>query len=272
MSVWRKYEPATRATDGPAPGARALMAWFLGNFAHQGGTNLGIYNNRTVRGGSTKSLHAEGRAVDLGINPHGAQYGTLLAERLRALSGELGIQCIIWNRQIWSGSYPEAGWRRYSGTNPHLDHLHVELSKLAAANLTAEFIQRTVSPRHPGGPAPVAQVKAPSLPVSKDTCMIIKTQPDKTKPGTLAALLSGPMFVGLGPTETPSDEQARAMGLPVLWVEYGTWQDLDRRSHALCDNPRPVAVQNWSAPDSAPTARPDVVTSSAPKSPSPSAK
>ena len=74
--------------------------------------------------------------------------------------------------------------------------------------------------------------------------MLIKTQPDKSKPIYLAALLSGPMFIGLGPTETPSDEQAAKMGLPVLWVEFGTWQDMDRRSHNLCDNPRPVVTQS----------------------------
>ena len=72
--------------------------------------------------------------------------------------------------------------------------------------------------------------------------MLIKTQPDKSKPVVLTALLSGPMFVGLGPTETPSDEQARQMGLPVLWVEYGTWQDMDARSHALCDRPMQVVM------------------------------
>lgn len=248
MSLLRRYEPAARCTDGPTPGARAMMAWFLGAFADQGGRNLGIYNCRSVRGGSTTSLHGEGRACDLGINPHGAQYGTLLAERLRLVSGELGIQCLIWNRRIWSAAYPDSGWRRYSGTNPHLDHIHLELNRYAAARLTPQRIQAVVAPRIPGGPGPVDQAKAPSLPTSKDTCMIIKTQPDKTKPGTLAALLSGPMFVGLGPTETPSDEQARASGIPVMWVEFGTWQDLDRRSHALCDRPAPVEVQNWPAP------------------------
>ena len=240
MSLLRKYEPATRATGGPAPGAKALMAWFLGNFAHQGGTNLGIYNNRTVRGGSTKSLHAEGRACDFGIRPHGAEYGTLLAERLRSVSGELGIQLIIWNWRIWSGAYPDAGWRRYTGTNPHLDHLHVELTREAAASLTPQHIQAVLSPpRHPRGPAPVVQAKAPPPPVSKDTCMIIKAQPDKSKPEYVAALLTGFNFVGLGRTETPSDQQAKDMGLPVLWVEYATYQEFDRRSHVMLGDGAP---------------------------------
>lgn len=267
MSLLRRYEPATRCTDGPSPGAKALMAWFLGNFAAQGGRNLGIYNCRTVRGGSTRSLHGEGRALDFGINPHGAQYGTLLAERLRQVSGELGVQCIIWNRRIWSAAYPDAGWRPYSGTNPHLDHIHLELSKVAAASLTPQMIQSVLAPpRNPGGPAPVAQAKAPAPPPRprEDGCMFIKTQPDKTKPGILTALLSGPMFVALGQSETPTDEQLARMGVPVLWVEYGTWQEFDRRSHALCD--RPVNV-NWIGP--APD-QPRQVATNAPNPPSPS--
>lgn len=146
MTLARKYEPATDATDGPAPGAKALMAWFLARFADKGGKNLGIYIVRPVRGGSTLSLHAEGRACDLGINPHGAQYGTQLAEQLRLHSAELGIQCLIWDRRIWSAAYPDAGWRAYTGTNPHVDHIHLELTRAAAENLTPALIQRVLQP------------------------------------------------------------------------------------------------------------------------------
>lgn len=242
MSLLRRYEPATRATGGPAPGAKALMAWFLGAYGRLGGTNLGIYNNRTVRGGSTTSLHAEGRACDFGVNPHEASWGTTLAERLRLTSGELGIQCIIWNRRIWSSAYPDAGWRRYSGTNAHRDHIHLELSRLAAQSLTPQRIQQVMVPRIPSGPAPVAQAKAPPLPRPReDTCMLIKSQPDKTKPEYVAALLTGFNFVGLGRTETPTDDQAKDAGIPVLWVEYGTFQEFDRRSHVMLgDAPRPT--------------------------------
>lgn len=146
MTLARKYEPAQACTGAPEPGAKALMAWALGTYGKQGLTNLGIYNCRTVRGGSTTSLHGEGRACDLGINPHGAQYGTQLAEQLRLHSAELGIQCLIWNRRIWSAAYPDAGWRHYSGTNPHVDHIHLELTRAAARDLTAERIQRVLQP------------------------------------------------------------------------------------------------------------------------------
>ena len=243
MTLYRSYQKAERCTGGPTPGAKALMAWFLGRWGNVGGKNLGIYNCRSVRGGTTTSLHGEGRACDFGINPHGAQYGDQIAEMLRSKSAELGVQCVIWRKQIWSGAKPDAGWRHYSGTNPHLDHIHVELSRTAAQTLTPQAIDRVFAVA-----AVVVPAKTPPVPLAprprEDAPMLIKTQPDKTKPVVLTALLQGPFFIGLGALETPSDEQARAMGMPIMWVEYGTWQDLDRRSRIICENPRGVNVTN----------------------------
>jgi hypothetical protein len=146
VSLHRSYEKANRCTTGPSPGAKALMSWFLGQYQARGGCNLGIFNCRRARGSTTTtSLHGEGRACDFGINPHGAQYGTDLAEQLRLHSGELGIQCVIWNRRIWSGSYPDAGWRAYSGVNPHVDHIHLELSRAAAQSLTPERVHQVLA-------------------------------------------------------------------------------------------------------------------------------
>lgn len=153
MGLYRGYEAATRPTDGPQPGARALMAWWLGAYGPRGGTNLGIYNVRTVRGGTTTSLHAEGRAADLGINPHGADYGDEIAELLRTRSADLGVQCVIWRRRIWSGAHPDAGWRAYQGTNPHLDHVHVELSRAAARDLAAARVAEVMRDLTPATPA-----------------------------------------------------------------------------------------------------------------------
>jgi hypothetical protein len=151
MAFYVGYQAAGPCTGGPTPGALALMSWFLG--AHDSGVNLGIYNCRPIAGSTTTSLHGEGRADDLGVIPHGARWGTVLANRLRTHSGELGIQCIIWNRRIWSGSHPDDGWRRYNGDNPHIDHLHVELSWDAARTLTVADVQRAIGGRKRRGGA-----------------------------------------------------------------------------------------------------------------------
>jgi hypothetical protein len=143
MGLYHGYEPARSCTGSATAGARALMAWFLGAYSGQGGRNLGIYNCRSVAGPSTTSLHGEGRAADLGV-PVGVGWAQALADKLVALSAELGIQCVIYNRRIWSGSYPNAGWRPYNGSNPHTDHLHVELSWNTARTLTAERVQQVL--------------------------------------------------------------------------------------------------------------------------------
>lgn len=126
MAIYNGYVGAKACTSGPSTGARGLMSWFLAKYADDGGLNAGIYNCRSIRGGKTNSLHGEGRAADLAIRPYRAGYGTALADLLRLHSRELGIQCVIWNRKIWSGYYDD--WRTYAGSNPHVDHLHVELS------------------------------------------------------------------------------------------------------------------------------------------------
>jgi Putative peptidoglycan binding domain len=136
MAIHVGYQAAGPCTQGPQPGAQALMAWWLSTFGGRGAVNTGIYNCRVIAGSSVRSLHGEGRAADLGVRPHGADYGHDAASLLHANSAEIGIQCIIWSRRIWSGSRPFDGFRPYGGSSPHVDHLHVELSWPAARTLT----------------------------------------------------------------------------------------------------------------------------------------
>lgn len=134
MAIHSGYKGANTCTQGPTEGARGAMAWFLAKYKELGGQNSGIYNCRPVRGSKrTTSLHGEGRAVDFGLKWYN-KIGAFeeLAEQLRLNSAELGIQCIIFNRRIFSGGYANKGWHKYTGVNPHTDHLHVEFSWAAA--------------------------------------------------------------------------------------------------------------------------------------------
>ncbi|WP_346921383.1 peptidoglycan-binding domain-containing protein [Glutamicibacter creatinolyticus] len=113
------------------------MAWYLAKYSSIGGQNSGIYNCRNVRGSTrTTSLHGEGRAVDLGLKYVRGEFWEL-AELLRTHSKELGIQCIIYDRKIFSGGYSNKGWHNYTGVNAHTDHLHVEMS-WASARMSAD--------------------------------------------------------------------------------------------------------------------------------------
>jgi len=148
MSIHTGYEPAVQCSGRGQDGAKQLMAWYLGAYSAKGGKNLGIYNCRPVAGSDTLSLHGEGRACDLGV-PVGAGWAQTLADALVGGSAELGIQLVIHNRKVWSGRRPFEGWRAYGGSNPHTDHLHVELSWQAARDLTAARIQAHLSSLEP---------------------------------------------------------------------------------------------------------------------------
>jgi Putative peptidoglycan binding domain len=134
------YQPAKTCTGSPQPGTQALMAWYLGAYGAQGAANLGIYVCKSIAGSATTSLHGEGRAADCGSKPY-RRLGFMadLADAFVAHSKELGIQCVIHNRRIWSASYPHAGWRTYRGED-HVGHLHVELLWWAARDLTVAKI------------------------------------------------------------------------------------------------------------------------------------
>ncbi len=132
---WASWEGARECTGGPEPGSRALLAWLLE--AYPQGRSLGIYNCRTVRGASSRSLHSEGRAVDYGLPMlagRGSPVGHEIVRRLGAHGSKLGLQTAIYDRMIWSARSPEG--RPYEGQAPHYDHVHVELTRHAARSIT----------------------------------------------------------------------------------------------------------------------------------------
>lgn len=91
-----------------------------------GKTNfMGGYNNRNVRGGSSKSMHAYGRAFDIG-----GSHETMskIAEYLRTTASNL--QYVIYNRKI-AGPGQGKSWRKYNGVNPHTDHVHADFKAVS---------------------------------------------------------------------------------------------------------------------------------------------
>lgn len=137
---WARWEAAERCTTGAAPGARLLLAWCLAEYpvAWSGG----IFNCRTVRGTQVRSIHGEGRALDVMLpTPNGRAHpdGYDLLRRLGANGRRLGLQAIIFDRVIYSARSPEG--RPYTGVHPHVDHLHIELTRQAGATLTTAQIE-----------------------------------------------------------------------------------------------------------------------------------
>src|SRR5436190_14422574 len=117
------YDPTgTVCSKGATKGASALRRELKARYAGKGG----IYNCRPVRGGKTLSLHGEGRAVDWyrkASDPAEAAEAQRIIDwplatdadgNERALARRMGIQEIIYNRQIWSARKPTEGFRTYS--------------------------------------------------------------------------------------------------------------------------------------------------------------
>lgn len=132
---WAASEGAKDCTGAAEPGTKALLAWMTENSPE--GRSMGIFNCRRVVGGKATSLHGEGRALDWGmpmVNGRGTPAGRALVHRLGANGAALGLQCIIYDRTIWSAKSPDG--RPYTGAAPHFDHLHIEMTRHAARVMT----------------------------------------------------------------------------------------------------------------------------------------
>ena len=119
------------------------------------------YNCRTIAGSDRYSLHSDGRAYDVGcpVNLNGVGYQRAcldpLAKWLVDMSDPLGVQEVVWARQVWT---PGRGWHPYSGQNPHLDHLHFAQNDEGAA-LTAAQVLAIVEPEEDSLPFTEQQLR-----------------------------------------------------------------------------------------------------------------
>src|SRR5215212_1661779 len=96
---------------------------------HPPGRGGGGYVARTTAMG-TFSFHSEGRAADIYLSAFDVtekKIGDGLFDMFRKWNVELGIDHVIWNRQIWSLDKPTV--LAYTGKRPHTDHVHAAFTK-----------------------------------------------------------------------------------------------------------------------------------------------
>jgi cysteine-rich repeat protein len=150
------YQGAVSCSGGSSAGARALAEHLENTFP--GTAGYGIYDCRSIAGSASLSLHSEGRAIDLMIpldysQSYGAnnRVGDVIGNWLIENAQAIGIQRIIWDRTIWDADNAVPKDHCVDISNPHWDHLHIELSWDGANQLTPWF--------HGGAttPAPVAE-------------------------------------------------------------------------------------------------------------------
>lgn len=146
MCAFAPWQGADHCTGAATPGAKALMKFLVGAVPHA--ANMGIYNCRNVRGGSTTSCHGEGRADDVGmpmVGGKGSPQGHALVQVLRPIASELGIQCIIYDRTIWSAKSPGKNGRPYTGADPHYTHIHIELTRAAGQKINLATVKHVLA-------------------------------------------------------------------------------------------------------------------------------
>lgn len=132
--------PPTECSGREQPGTSALRAVLLDHF---GGTNLGIYACREVRGGGSLSVHADGRAFDHGMPGRmggpAREAGNRVLELVARNARGLGVQRVIWWHRLYDAGSPFG--RAYYGDDAHETHLHIEQTVAASRTLTEAAIR-----------------------------------------------------------------------------------------------------------------------------------
>jgi hypothetical protein len=165
------YEPQRTCDATGKVGTVALKNLLLKTYP--GSRTLGI---GTGCDGST-SEHHEGRAFDWGVRITTASEKAMAESFIQkvlardqhgndfALARRMGIMYMIWNRKIWSSYAASDGWRPYSGSSPHTDHIHISMSWAGAQGRTSFWsgnvaqVLAASTPRSGGGTAQLAAAK-----------------------------------------------------------------------------------------------------------------
>lgn len=126
---YQSYVGQSTCDATPKPGVAEFRDMVLAAYPGTGDSGIGRACN--VGG---QSEHKEGRAWDWRVSA--TSQGHIANDALNwllatdkfgnkhALARRFGIMYIIWNRQVWRAYDPDAGWRPYTGENPHTDHVH----------------------------------------------------------------------------------------------------------------------------------------------------
>lgn len=128
------YDPQDTCDPTVKPGTDKLRDLLLATYP--GTRDLGIVRSCSIGG---TSEHKEGRAFDWGVRVDRPAEKAMadeftawllkdLADGADAMARRMGIMYMIWNGRIWGSYRASEGWRTYTGSNPHTDHVHFSLS------------------------------------------------------------------------------------------------------------------------------------------------
>lgn len=150
VDPYAPYEPQDVCDPTPKPGVVAFAKLLLEAYPVSGWS--GISRDCGVRG---TSEHKEGRAFDWAVSVSNPQQRAAAEDALakllatdedgnrHALFRRFGLMYVIWNRQIFSSTQPEAGWRPYACNSAasyddcHVGHVHFSFSTAGAMARTS---------------------------------------------------------------------------------------------------------------------------------------
>jgi MYXO-CTERM domain-containing protein len=129
-------------SGGLLEGTRRFGDHLLDAFA--GISSYGGYSCRRNTGDPSQlSVHGTGRALDLMIPTDDGRAdndaGDPAANWLVTHSELVGVQYVIWDRTDWGAHRDPPKTSDYGGPNPHVDHIHMELTDEGAAMETPWF-------------------------------------------------------------------------------------------------------------------------------------
>jgi hypothetical protein len=183
------YSPQSKCSPWAKPGTTAFANMLLRTYRNS--RSLGIVRSCGV-GGSSE--HKEGRAFDWGVSAYNAQDRRSVNSLMRwllqkdrhgnryAMARRLGIQYMIWNRRIWGSYSASSGWRRYTGSSPHTDHVHFSLSWKGARKKTSFWKPKRFGQPTPPPPRPEPKPKPEPKPEPKPKPKPKPDQEERTKP------------------------------------------------------------------------------------------
>lgn len=134
-SVIARDGEATQLPVGPGVEALARV------LARQPGVRSAGRERRPAKpstAGRRRDVHEEGRAIDVMLSApssaEGRRVGAQLAAQLVTHARELGVQLVIYDGLEWSSSTSGPAWEVYDGRDPHVSHVHVEVTPARAVD------------------------------------------------------------------------------------------------------------------------------------------
>jgi hypothetical protein len=149
IDAYAAYDPQNTCDAVAKPGVIGFRELALRQYPSTGDSGI----VRSCTAGSEVTEHKEGRAWDWTIDAANtadhARADELLAWLLatdsrgntHANARRLGVMYIIFDHRIWGAYQAADGWRPYTGSNPHTDHVHFSFSRAGAAKQTTWWTQ-----------------------------------------------------------------------------------------------------------------------------------